>query len=485
MSLIAKQTKSNASDPENGPLSYSVDWDDVLTGVSLASLASSNSFTQSATFSHSYSSAGTYTVNFQVKDNASQVVRTSATVRVGNTTQPVVVADVTPSSGPAGTTVSIHGTGFGVTNSITFNGVKTTGRPSRAYIQLGFVVPTGTAPGTYPITVMNEQSGQTSNAVNFTVTSPASTSVTLNPAHDYYFHVKNGTATLGDLSAGGFLISASIGGRTDQVFFMANNPPLEFDSAASTYYRYTSHWFRVGSADVLPESTPTSPYFIIRKTSTGSTSTLSIPSNIFYDGVTDINGRPRPWPLPTSSVFTNQYLESESGAVISPLSVGTNTNASGGSFVSSNTANSGSVSFTLTLPAGTYYLWGRTLSPSADNDSFIVSVDSGIGGIWDTAEQQWSPNWQWTRVTDRSDNGGLPILHNATGHAFTVSSGSHTFTFKVRDLNTKLDRIFITADAAIVPTSNVAVSVASMSMANALEALSQILEQMKVSLASL
>ena len=79
-----------ASDPENGNLSYSVDWGDTASAKSKLS-AKSSGFVQSATFTHAYSAAGTYTVVFTVMDEAGLTSKTSSTVRVGSANQNAIV----------------------------------------------------------------------------------------------------------------------------------------------------------------------------------------------------------------------------------------------------------------------------------------------------------------------------------------------------------------------------------------------------------
>ena len=76
-----------AYDPENGSLSYSVTWGDeykTTIGQNTTSNSSVQQFTQSASFIHSYSSTGVYTVNVTVKDSAGLTSQTNATVNVGN-----------------------------------------------------------------------------------------------------------------------------------------------------------------------------------------------------------------------------------------------------------------------------------------------------------------------------------------------------------------------------------------------------------------
>lgn len=75
----------NASDPENGQLSYRIDWGDSRESPfsALIDLAGAIGFVQTTTFTHAYASAGTYVVSVVVRDNAGQEARTSTTVKVG------------------------------------------------------------------------------------------------------------------------------------------------------------------------------------------------------------------------------------------------------------------------------------------------------------------------------------------------------------------------------------------------------------------
>ena len=73
-----------ASDPENGQLSYQIWWGDenVYASPLASSAPSSREFVQSTTFTHSYASAGTYTVTIVVRDAAGNEAKTSSTVKV-------------------------------------------------------------------------------------------------------------------------------------------------------------------------------------------------------------------------------------------------------------------------------------------------------------------------------------------------------------------------------------------------------------------
>jgi len=77
-----------ASDPENGPLSYGIVWGDEASPVPSAGspLPSNKDATQTATFTHVYGKTGTFTPTFTVTDDAGLSAKTSASVNVGDST---------------------------------------------------------------------------------------------------------------------------------------------------------------------------------------------------------------------------------------------------------------------------------------------------------------------------------------------------------------------------------------------------------------
>jgi hypothetical protein len=76
----------SASDPQNGTLSYSVYWGDQIVPLNPSSSAAGN-YTQTATFTHSYSKAGNYTIKFYVRDTAGLTASSSISVNIGNSTK--------------------------------------------------------------------------------------------------------------------------------------------------------------------------------------------------------------------------------------------------------------------------------------------------------------------------------------------------------------------------------------------------------------
>jgi parallel beta-helix repeat protein len=150
------------------------------------------------------------------------------------------------------------------------------------------------------------------------------------------------------------------------------------------------------------------------------------------------------------STPTNVHIvaEAESGLLRGAMTAKSLSTASGGVYVSTNTANSGTVYYTVTVPvAGTYVIWGRVLAPLDTADSFFVSMDGGAQDIYDVAEGKWSSKWQWTVVNGRG--GGAP--NAISQRRFTLTAGTHTIRFDGRELDTRLDKIELTNDLTYVP----------------------------------
>ncbi len=90
----------HASDPQNGVLTYSVDWGD-LVQPSYGALTSSASgqFTQTTTFTHAYNTTGTFTVTFTVRNSAGLTAQSRTTVSVGSTSTNQPLRVISPNGG--------------------------------------------------------------------------------------------------------------------------------------------------------------------------------------------------------------------------------------------------------------------------------------------------------------------------------------------------------------------------------------------------
>jgi hypothetical protein len=85
----------NAYDPKNGTLAYTADWGDVNTILNSKAATTENKvYVQSATFSHVYTIAGTYTATFTVENSEGKKDSSSMKVVVGptstDTTNPII-----------------------------------------------------------------------------------------------------------------------------------------------------------------------------------------------------------------------------------------------------------------------------------------------------------------------------------------------------------------------------------------------------------
>jgi PGF-pre-PGF domain-containing protein len=103
------------------------------------------------------------------------------------------------------------------------------------------------------------------------------------------------------------------------------------------------------------------------------------------------------------------------------------------------------VSYNITFPrAGNYYVWGNAYAPSSNSDTFEVSLDNSNKQTYfvNASTGQYS-FWQWTRV----NNNGIPRTF------YIPSAGAHVFTFEANELNTRLDKIYITNSPNSQPNS--------------------------------
>jgi len=91
--------------------------------------------------------------------------------------------------------------------------------------------------------------------------------------------------------------------------------------------------------------------------------------------------------------------------------------------------------------SGDYVIWGRTLAPDENSNSFFVSVDEGQDEIW---EVQTSDDWTWDLVN---------VAGSADRRIFGLSSGSHTLKIKGMEVGAKLDMTLVTNDMVYVPSN--------------------------------
>ena len=138
---------------------------------------------------------------------------------------------------------------------------------------------------------------------------------------------------------------------------------------------------------------------------------------------------------------TDIWLEAECGIVGSLWNVNSDSSASNDEYVTIKSGNnstgnaptysSGQISYTFNVSEnGTYTVWARVIAPSADDDSYWISMDGGSWLSWDGITS--STDWTWDDID-----------------TFNLGEGYHTFTVAYSEDGTQLDKLFITNSDSI------------------------------------
>jgi hypothetical protein len=158
-----------------------------------------------------------------------------------------------------------------------------------------------------------------------------------------------------------------------------------------------------------------------------------------------------PTPTPTPEIPPDLVrVEAEAADLAGPMEILPGTQAYGGWYITSETANSGTATWHFTIPVtGNYVVWCRVHAIDSDHDAFDVRADQGPWDTYDVAQGTWGPNWQWTRVNGRGGT-GVPLTINP--RVFHFTAGDHTLRFRGKRPLTRADRVILTNDFEFVPT---------------------------------
>lgn len=148
----------------------------------------------------------------------------------------------------------------------------------------------------------------------------------------------------------------------------------------------------------------------------------------------DAGGAPEP---------TGFYVEAESGELSGDFVIGSDATASNGAYlqappmVVADEAPGGSIArYQLEIAKdGEYIIWGRIYSPDIYSNRFWIQVD---GGTWYRWRITVGTIWYWDDLHDDLSY-NQPLL-------FQWSAGSHTLLIANEAPDTRLDRLYITAD---------------------------------------
>jgi Bacterial Ig-like domain (group 3)/Galactose oxidase, central domain len=138
----------------------------------------------SATLNYAWSTDGIHEIRalYSGDTNYFHNVGNTLSLNVTSSTVPYI-SSISPSTGAIGTQVTLNGANFGVSGTVTFNGIPATNTTWVSSTSVQAVVPLGATSGPVTITTNNDYSayGTTSNNVLFTVTQPnaAATTTTL------------------------------------------------------------------------------------------------------------------------------------------------------------------------------------------------------------------------------------------------------------------------------------------------------------------
>ncbi|HEY4784895.1 MAG TPA: T9SS type A sorting domain-containing protein, partial [Bacteroidales bacterium] len=147
------------------------------------------------------------------------------------------------------------------------------------------------------------------------------------------------------------------------------------------------------------------------------------------------------------------WLEAECGTVGSTWDKLTDANASDGKYVMIKSGNNSTaaasenvndqVIFNLNITdPGSYKLWGRVNTPTANDDSYWVKMDDGSWILWNGLSNGVA-GWRWVNVYD-SNNSNAALIYNLT-------AGSHILKFAYREDGAGLDKLYL-SNVFIDPT---------------------------------
>lgn len=154
----------------------------------------------------------------------------------------------------------------------------------------------------------------------------------------------------------------------------------------------------------------------------------------------------------SSSKSTEIWLESECGTVGSSWQKLSDVDASNDSYIvttdgvqstasASTNPNDLLVYNFTTTESGSFKVWGRVITPSANDDSYWVKVDESDWVMWNSIPS--GTTWHWDDVHNQSNDN--PVFYE-------LQPGDHTLTVCMREDGAKLDKILI-ANTGITPAN--------------------------------
>jgi hypothetical protein len=161
-------------------------------------------------------------------------------------------------------------------------------------------------------------------------------------------------------------------------------------------------------------------------------------------------------PADDAATAFNLTIEAETATLTAPMATMTDANVAGLQYIAVPPAGvGGKAVFTFDVPrAGSYAIWGRIIGPTANNNSFHVSIDAdlvdddpsdGTSTIWDLPV---ATAWTMSRVNMRNS-----VTPTNVDQVYTLTAGTHTLYLNEREDSAGLDRLLITDDLVATPAN--------------------------------
>ena len=142
-----------------------------------------------------------------------------------------------------------------------------------------------------------------------------------------------------------------------------------------------------------------------------------------------------------------EYFEAENMSLSPPMTIGKDSNASGGLYISplgvtNSTSPVSEATWSIEIShTGGYYLWARIIGIDSDSDAIYAGIDDRWDRIYPTA----TGAYEWVRVE---------ISHGANEYEFELIPGIHNINIGHGEPDARVDILFITNDPEMSPLNN-------------------------------
>ncbi|MDL1984267.1 MAG: fibronectin type III domain-containing protein [Deltaproteobacteria bacterium] len=147
---------------------------------------------------------------------------------------------------------------------------------------------------------------------------------------------------------------------------------------------------------------------------------------------------------PDTTDPTVTIIEAESITITSPMQIVSDVEASGGAYIQTTQADSGTAAYTFNIDeSGTYKIIARVYASDAGHDSFYVKINDGEEFIWHLNPSDNPDEFNVWRE-DEVNNQGTGTWDNPQYDPYTIelTQGTYTITFRGRETNCRLDYFY-------------------------------------------